>query len=57
MAQIKQPAIDVKVHRRVLSFLNAARRPEDLMVAPQKGNSRFLPLSGRWLPHESGAIE
>ncbi len=36
MAQIKQPVIDVKVHRRVLRFLNAARRPEDLMVQPQK---------------------
>lgn len=29
------PAIDVNVHRRVLGFLNAARRPEDLMIAPQ----------------------
>lgn len=36
MAQTKQPVIDVKVHRRVLRFLNAARRPEDLMVPPQK---------------------
>ncbi len=36
MAQTKQPVIDVKVHRRVLGFLNAARRPEDLMVPPQK---------------------
>ena len=36
MAQTKQPMIDidVKVHQRVLSFLNAARRPEDLMVPP-----------------------
>jgi hypothetical protein len=30
----KQPMIDVSVHRRVLGFLNAARRPEDLMVPP-----------------------
>jgi hypothetical protein len=32
--QNKQPMIDVKVHRRVLGFLNAARSPEDLMVPP-----------------------
>lgn len=30
----KQPKIDVKVHRRILNFLNAAHRPEDLMVPP-----------------------
>lgn len=30
----KQRMIDVKVHRRVLGFLNAARRPEDLMAPP-----------------------
>jgi hypothetical protein len=35
MAQIKPPKIDNKVHRRVLSFLSAARIPEDLMVPPQ----------------------
>jgi hypothetical protein len=35
MANIdKQPEIDVKVHRRVLGFLNAARSPEDLMAPP-----------------------
>jgi len=34
MAQINQPMIDVKVHRRILRFLNAARRPEDLMQRP-----------------------
>ena len=35
MANIdKQPEIDVKVHRRVLSFLNAARSPEELMMPP-----------------------
>lgn len=34
MAQDKQPILDGKVHRRILSFLNAARRPEDLMVPP-----------------------
>lgn len=33
-AQNKQPKIDVKVHRRVLGFLNAARSPEDLMMPP-----------------------
>lgn len=33
-AQNKQPKIDVKVHRRILDFLNAAHRPEDLMVPP-----------------------
>jgi hypothetical protein len=32
--QNKQPMIDVKVHRHVLDFLNAARGPEDLMVPP-----------------------
>src|SRR5438128_1551088 len=35
MTQTKQPIIDSKVHRRILGFLNAARRPEDLMVPPQ----------------------
>ena len=30
----KQPKIDVNVHRRILDFLNAARRPEDLMQPP-----------------------
>jgi len=34
MAQIKQPMLDGNVHRRILAFLNAARRPEDLMVPP-----------------------
>ncbi len=35
MADIdKQLKIDLKAHRRVLSFLNAARSPEDLMVPP-----------------------
>ena len=34
MTQIKQPMIDGNVHRRILAFLNAARRPEDLMVPP-----------------------
>jgi hypothetical protein len=36
MAHVKQPMIDVKVHRRILRFLNAARRPEDLMAPPRK---------------------
>ena len=36
MAQTKQPVIDVKVHRRVLRFLNAARSPEDLTLSPQQ---------------------
>lgn len=30
----EHPKIDVKVHRRILNFLNSARRPEDLMVPP-----------------------
>lgn len=30
----KQRTLDVNVHRRILEFLNAARRPEDLMVPP-----------------------
>ena len=34
--KIKQPKIDVKVHQRILRFVNAARRPEDLMWPPQK---------------------
>lgn len=34
MAQIKEPKIDVNVHRRVLQFFNTARRPEDLMMPP-----------------------
>lgn len=32
--QDKQPKIDVNVHRRILYFLNTARRPEELMVPP-----------------------
>lgn len=32
--QDKHPNIDVNVHRRILDFLNAARRPEDLMRPP-----------------------
>ena len=35
MDQVKQPMLDANVHRRVLGFLNAARRPEDLMVPPR----------------------
>ena len=33
-------AIDSKVHRRLLGFLNAARSPEDLFVAPN--DRRFV---------------
>jgi len=33
-AQNERLKIDVKVHRRVLEFLNAARNSEDLMVPP-----------------------
>lgn len=32
--QDKQPKIDVNVHRRILNFLNTARRPEELMAPP-----------------------
>ena len=35
-AQNKQPMIDVKIHRRILRFLNAARRPEDLLQRPRR---------------------
>lgn len=35
-AQDKQPKLDVNVHRRILHFLNAAHRPEDLMTPPPK---------------------
>ena len=34
MAESKQQMLDGNVHRRLLTFLNTARRPEDLMVAP-----------------------
>src|SRR5213592_2485014 len=34
MDESKQWTLDVNVHRRILEFLNAARRPEDLMVPP-----------------------
>ena len=34
MDEHKLPTIDRNIHRRILAFLNAARRPEDLMVAP-----------------------
>jgi hypothetical protein len=45
MAQIKQPVIeiDVKVHRRVLGFLNAARSPQDLMMPPPNEIPLFDP--------------
>lgn len=39
-AENKRPMIDAKVYRRILRFLNAARRPEDLMQRP----SRETPL-------------
>lgn len=32
----KQWTLEVNVHRRILVFLNEARRPEDLMVPPPK---------------------
>ncbi len=47
MAQIKQPTIEPKVHRRILRFLNAARRPEDLMQRPR----REIPLRDDRLMH------
>jgi len=34
MDESKPWSVDVKVHRRILAFLNAARRPEELMVPP-----------------------
>ena len=34
--QNKEPMINVKVHRRILRFLNAARRPEDLLQRPRR---------------------
>jgi hypothetical protein len=34
MDDSKQWTLDVNVHRRILEFLNAARRPEDLMRPP-----------------------
>lgn len=34
MDESKPWNVDVKVHRRILAFLNAARRPEELMVPP-----------------------
>ena len=35
MTQIATRTLDASVHRRVLAFLNTARRPEDLMTLPQ----------------------
>lgn len=32
----KEPMINVKVHRRILRFLNAARRPDDLLQRPRR---------------------
>jgi hypothetical protein len=43
MAKIEQPMIDVRVHRRVLGFLNAARSPEDLMMPPPNEIQLFDP--------------
>jgi hypothetical protein len=34
MVESKQWTLDVNVHRRILTFVNAARRPEDLMAPP-----------------------
>jgi hypothetical protein len=34
MVESKQWTLDVNVHRRILAFVNAGRRPEDLMVPP-----------------------
>ena len=36
MAQIKQPTIEPKIHRRILRFLNAALRPKDLTQRPRR---------------------
>lgn len=44
MAQINQPMVNVKVHRRVLVFLNAARSPEDLMKPPPNEVPLFDPV-------------
>ena len=43
MANINQTMIEVKVHRRVLGFLNAARSPEDLMMPPPNEIPLFDP--------------
>ena len=34
MENCETPEIEITVHRRMLRFLNAARRPEDLMQRP-----------------------
>ena len=41
MAQIKLPKIEPKIHRRILRFLNAAHRPEDLFMAPPLNMTTF----------------
>ena len=33
--KVKIPEIEPEIHRRILRFLNAAQRPEDLMFPPQ----------------------
>jgi WD40 repeat protein len=35
MKNVKTPDIDSEIHRRIPRFLNAARKPEDLMALPQ----------------------
>ncbi len=34
MSKCKLPKIEVKIHKRILNFLNAANRPEDLQTPP-----------------------
>ena len=54
--QNKELKIDVKVHRRILRFLNAARRPGDLMQRP----IRDIPLyDGRLMEgvHEDESVK
>lgn len=54
--QNKYPMIDFKVHRRILRFLNAARRPEDLMQAPI---GKIRPHDGRLIDgiHEDESVQ
>jgi len=51
MAQRKLPTIEPEVHRRILGFLNAARRPEDLFMAPPRQEKKIRIIPERDVHH------
>ncbi len=51
MAQYKQPTIEPEVQRRILRFLNEARRPEDLLTAPPRPGKKIQIIPERDVHH------